>query len=137
MATIQEGIYAALKNDAGISAKVKVGSFYNIHPISIPVNRLDTCTYHLIYQEVTNRPETFIDLERPQFQITAVSDTYPKSLALRADVIRVLNRYSGNLGSKRDIKRCVLLSSAEFRTPDTKMYYVAMTFKLQFFGDNV
>lgn len=137
MATVQEAIYNALKSDSAIATKVKVGTFYNIHAIDIPENKRDTCSYHIVYQKTPSTPIDYIDLERTQFQITCLGDTYAKAQALREDVIRVLTRYKGNLGGQRDIKSCTLTGEYENKTPDTDGYFVALTFKLKFFGDNV
>lgn len=137
MATVQEGIFTALKNDAAISTKVKVGTFYNIHTLEIPTDKLQTCSYHIIYGKRRNEPISYIDLERAHFDIYAAADTYAKAQDLREDIIRVLERFKGNLGSSRDVKSCNMVDEAEFKTQDTKMYYVVMTFKLKYFGDNV
>jgi hypothetical protein len=137
MATIQEALFNALKSDSAISTKVKVGTFYNIHSINIPKNKLDTCSYHILYQKITNNPINEYDLQLPFFQITACADTYSKSQSLASDIIRVLDRYKGNLGGQRDVKACVLTNETEFQDQEVGMDYVALTFKLKYFGDNV
>lgn len=140
MSDIQTAIFQELKKDASIFAMVES----NIYPLSLPEAVLKDVSVSprnfIVYERISSPKKTDIDIELPLFQITVMSDIYSNVLTLRAHVIRVLERFKGYLGvpgKNRDVKRIHLEGEAEMRNPETEFFYVHLSFRFKYFGDNV
>ena len=142
MAAIEVALFEALKADSNISTKVDDGNGgYHIYPVGIPKQQLEEGTegsrYWVTYVKVSDKKITDLDLELPLFQINAVADRYTNAISLRDDIIRVLERFKGSLGSQRDVKFVHLEGEVQLRNPDTDLFYIPLSFRLKYLGDNV
>ena len=142
MASIEEALFTELKNDAGVSAKVGYGAGkFHIYPYTIPEKQLKSGTagsrYFVVYQKVSSKKLTDLDIELPLMQITAIAESLGNAIALKDDIIRVLERFKGNMGSVKDIKFTSIEGETGLRDPETDYFYIALSFRCKYFGDNV
>lgn len=139
MATIETALFSELKTDSAIATKVGYAtSKFHIYPIVVPETQLASgASYFLVYNKVTQRDDILLDIEIPLFQITIIADTYIKMKNLRDDVIRVLNRFKGSLGSTRSVMYVYKDGEGpESYNEDTSLYSIPVDFRIKFVGDN-
>jgi len=142
MASIEEAIFTVLKNDAGIASKVGYGTGkFHIYPFGVPEKQLKSGTsgsrYFIVYQKVSSKKITDVDIELPLIQINAIADSFSNAITLKDDIIRVLERFKGNMGAVKDVKFSSLEGETGLRDPDTDYFYIALSFRCKYFGDNV
>jgi len=138
---IDSAIYNALKDDAQIATKVADGSDFHIYPLEIPDGALTSATegsrYFIVYQLISEINRQDVDLRLPLYQITVIADRYTNAIALKDDIIRVLERFKGNLGSQQDVMNAHQEGMTSIKDPETDYYHIPLSFRFKYLGDNV
>jgi hypothetical protein len=137
MASLEEALWTELKDDSAISAKVKSGNNYAIYYDDVPNGVLGSIDYMVVISKISEDQITFLDYQTTNIQITAISENKSGVISLKDDIIRVLNRFKGSLGSKRDVKSVKKLSSSSLKADNSKHYMEILEFSFNHFGDNV
>lgn len=140
MSSIQEALFNVLKSDPSIASKVEYepGKFH-IYPINLPEGVIDQkdSNYFIAYHKVSNPKKHDIDLENSVIQIDVLARAYRLAEELAEDIKRLLERFKGNLGGKRDVKNVKLVSQTELRHKDTYLYHFPLQFRFKFYGNNI
>lgn len=140
MAAIQEALFSALKNDPSIFSKVDAGGGkVHIYPVKIPKKALDLgADYYVTFGQISSLPNLeFIDVKLPLFQINAIAKQYADAVALKSDIVALLERFKGDLANLRKIKYTYIVNDFETRDPDNDLFYFPIEVRFKYFGDNV
>lgn len=139
MATIQEALYAELIADSNLQIKLDDGdSGYHVYPLAIPEDQLLQATegsrMFLVYQKITGSIQADLNLENDTIQISCIADKYSNALALRSDVIRVLQCFQGTLGSAKLVEFVYINGESELKNPESDMFILPLTFRIKYFA---
>ena len=137
MASIEEAIFTALKDDSTLATKVADGSKVAIYYDDVPSGKLDIASSMVVISKITESEITHIDYQITSMQITAISDSKSGAISLKDDIIRVLTRFRGTLGGKRVINSTRKTNSSSLKADNSKHYMEILEFTFNHFGDNV
>jgi hypothetical protein len=140
MSALQEAIFKALKDDTAIASKVSAGGGkFHIYPIKIPRKALALkADYYITFGQISSLPNLkFIDVQLPLFQINAIAKEYSDAVALKSDIVSLLERFKGDLALLRKIKYTYIVNDFETRDPDNDLFYFPIEVRFKYFGDNV
>jgi hypothetical protein len=136
---IEDGLFAALKDDSAIAAKVgyalsddevPVPAKFHIYPLRLPAGA--TPKYAITYTEI-NQANTYPLVKQSLFQISAFGDTFDKARALAADIEAALNDLVAlNLGGKFPVVYVKVENRHDLYDADAALYYFVLEVSIKY-----
>jgi hypothetical protein len=137
MASLEESLWTELKSDSQIAIKTGFDGQYAIYYDDVPDGKLGAADGMIVISKIAETEQTFLDYQTSFMQVTAISESKISAISLKDDIIRVLTRFSGNLGGKRIIKSTKKQNVSSLKADDSKSYMEITEFSFNHFGDNV
>ena len=127
---LEQGLYNAIKNDATISAKLKVGSIYNIYPLVIPEDVQYSMA--IAYTEITQKL-VYPTARTSIFQINCIADTYDDALGLANDINRIFDdQHEYLLGGVFAVKRTAFYGRTAYKDPDSNKFIYVVEISIKY-----
>jgi len=117
---LEEAIFAEIKNDATIAAKLVDGNKYRIYPLRVPDGVPPNLC--LTYTEIS-QSLTYPLVRSSLFQISCIAPTFEDARGLANDIDRIFNDYSeGMLGEIMGVKYIKFQGRSAIYDDDAKLY---------------